>query len=78
MDDVLMLSCPANAPSLFGMSRGVETPKTTSPNDQLTVRECLAYVLRSGALAGGFETRMGVTERTVEELLNRWPEGSLR
>jgi hypothetical protein len=47
--------------------------RALSSRDQLTVRECLEFVLRGGALTGEFETRIGVTERTVEQLLGRWP-----
>ena len=48
--------------------------KDLSERDQTTIRRCLEYVLRSGALKGEFHTRMGVEEREVEEVLARWPE----
>jgi hypothetical protein len=45
-----------------------------SSREQSLVRECLEYVLNSGALSGEFDTRMGVTQHTVQALLERWPE----
>jgi hypothetical protein len=45
-----------------------------SEREQAIIKRCLEYVLRSGALSGEFETRMGVSERAVEDLLARWPQ----
>jgi hypothetical protein len=44
-----------------------------SAQDQAIVRQCLEFVVGSGALSGEFQTRMGVSEETVRDLLRRWP-----
>ena len=62
---------PFNDETLFQGPMGL---RALSDQDQESVRRCLEYVVDSDALEDEFETRMGVTEQTVRELLNRWPE----
>lgn len=69
--EISAMADPATGERLFEGPPGL---RALSSREQATVRECLAYVLNSEALAGEFETRMGVSERTVQDLLERWPE----
>ena len=45
-----------------------------SDNERGVVRECLAFVVSSGELAGEFHTRMGVSEDEVHSFLRSWPD----
>ena len=50
---------PVTRETLFEGPPGL---RVLTSGDQAIVRQCLEYVLHSGALSGEFETRMGVTE----------------
>ncbi len=48
--------------------------KDLPPSEQAAIRECFRFVLEGRALAGEFETRLGVGESDVRALLQEWPD----
>ena len=50
------------------------TLKHLGSEDRELIRRCLATLINGEDLQGEFQTRLGVTESQVAELLMRWPD----